>query len=894
MTLHQSLYRLTFWCRRLLRRDQLDRELDDEITYHVESKTEENITKGMTPEEARRAARIELGGVEQAKEKVRSVRAGAWLETLLQDIRFGRRMLRKSPGFTAIAVLTLAVGIGVNTTIFTIFNGFLLRPLPVPRADQIVAVAVQEKGFPVGVRGFSYPEFVDVRRQVGSAVDIFANRISSSEMTVNGSTEYCAVSFVSGNFFTALHIKPALGQFILPSRAEEPGVQPTLVLGYGYWQRRFGGAPVLGKQVLVDGVSATIVGIVPKDFHGLFSIFPTDAYLPLGAIVGQDSDFMTDREQRGLLAFGRLRDGVRISQAQTEIDVVAARLAKQYPQTDATFSFSVIPEPLARPQPYANNYFLLAGALFLGLAGFVFLLACVNVENLLLTRTISRQRELGIRAALGARRSRLVGQMITENVILAILGALVGAGLGCLANRLAGSIHIHNFPLQLDVTFDWRVFGYVSLLAAAAAVAVSLFPALRASRADVNTVLHDRPADTGVFGNTFRGRNLLVVAQIAGSMALLVVAALLVQSLRQARNLNLGFDPHHVLNVTFDPGDFGYDQTSTISFYRELESHVSELPGVQSVSLASNVPMAPSPCKKDVYVENRPLPPGQSPPNVLCNYVDGPYFATMRIPLLRGRTFEPFDDEHSTQVAIANQTMAQRFWPNQDPLGKRFSVSGPNGPWVQIVGVAANGKYLTVMEDPQPSFYLPLDQNFTARRTLLVRTSVNPGSMSRPIEREAAALAPELPPLNVETMQHSLEGAFGFFVVQLGATLAGIMGGVGLTLAVVGVYGVVSFALAQRTREFGIRLALGATPKDIMRLVLRQALALAASGAVVGFLLTRVLSNTFAHVVFGVSSTDPVTYCAVAALLVIIVLLACAVPARRAMKVDPMVALRYE
>ena len=327
------LKKLRFWLRLVLHRRELEQELDDEIAYHLEAKTEENVAKGMTPEGARRAARIELGGVEQVKENVRSVRAGAWLETLLQDISFGLRMLRKSRGFTAIAVLTLAIGIGVNTTIFTIFNGFLLRPLPVPHADQLVAVAVQEKGFPVGVRGFSYPEFVDIRKQVGSTVDIFANSVSSSEMTINGSTEYCAVSFVSANFFTTLHIKPASGQFILPSQAEEPGVQPTLVLDYSYWQRRFGGAPVLGKQVLVHGMSATIVGIVPKDFRGMFSIIPTDAYLPIGAMVAESPRLMTDRELRMLLVFGRLRDKVRISQTQSEMDVVAARLAQQYPQT---------------------------------------------------------------------------------------------------------------------------------------------------------------------------------------------------------------------------------------------------------------------------------------------------------------------------------------------------------------------------------------------------------------------------------------------------------------------------------------------------------------------------------------------------------------------------------
>ncbi|MGH9733108.1 MAG: ADOP family duplicated permease [Candidatus Acidiferrales bacterium] len=888
------LYTIPLRFRSLFRRKQSDHDLDAELRDHLEQKIEDYVSKGLAPAEARRQALLDLRGIEQTKEACRDTRRVTWLQDFAQDLRFGLRMLRKSPGFTAVAVLTLALGVGVNTTIFTIFNGFLLRPLPVPHAEQIVVVAVQEKGFPVGVRGFSYPEFVDVRRQLRSAADIFANRISSSEMTVNGNTEYCAVTFVSANFFTALHIKPALGQFIPPNQAEETGVHPILVLGYGYWQRRFGGAPVLGKRVLVDGMSATIVGIVPKSFQGMFSIFTTDAYLPMGALAAQDSNFMTSRDERGLLAFGRLRDGVPVRRAQTEIDVIAARLAKQYPQTDGTFSFRVIPEPLARPQPYANSYFLMAGGLFLGLAVFVFLLACINVENLLLTRTIARQRELGIRAALGARRSRLVGQMIAENLIFAILGALAGSGLGCLGNRLASSMHIHNFPLQLDVTFDWRVFGYVSLLAAAAAIAVTLFPALRASRSDVNTVLHGHHPDAGVFGNTFRGRNLLVVAQIAGSMALLVIAVLLVQSLRHARNLNLGFDPRQVLNATFDPSNSGYDQTRAVSFYRELESRVSELPGVQSVSLASNVPMAPSPCKRGVYVQNRPLPPGQSPPNVLCNYIDGPYFATMRIPLLRGRTFAPSDDEHSAPVAIINETMARSYWPHQDPLGKSFSVTGPNGPWVQIVGVAANGKYLTVMEDPQPSLYLPLDQNFTAKRTLLVRSFGEPESMAGPIERAAAAFAPGLPPLDIETMQHALEGAFGFFIVQLGATLAGIMGGVGLTLALVGVYGVVSFALAQRTREFGIRLALGATPKEIMRLVLRQGSALAIFGALVGFLLTRVLSKTFAHVLFGVSSTDPITYCAVAVVLVAIVLLACAVPARRAMRVDPMVTLRYE
>jgi putative ABC transport system permease protein len=867
--------------------------MGEELRLHLEQQIAANVAAGMTSEQAGRQARLQLGAVEGVKANCREERRGFWLESLWCDVRYGLRILRKSRGFTAVAVITLALGIGANTAIFTIVNGFLLRSLPVPDAGQIMAIAVQEKGFPLGTRGFSYPGFVDVRRQTAPAADVFANVINESELTDNQTTEFCAVSYISSNFFTALGITPYMGRFILPSEAERPGSGSTVVLGYAYWRRRFGSAAVLGTQVLIDGRPVTIVGIAPKSFHGMFSIFQMDAYLPMSAIEANPSGrFWTSRDQRRLLVFGRLRSGVTIWQAQSAIDVVASQLARQYPNSDGIYSFRVLPERLARPQPYANNYFLMAGGLFLGLAGFVFLLACINVENLLLGRTVARQRELGIRAALGARRARLIRQMIAENLLLAALGGLTGAGLGLITNRLVGSIHLE--ALQPDVTFDWRVFGYVVLSVALAAIAVSLFPAFRASRADVNEVLHDRQPGTGMLADTFRSRNLLVVAQIAGSMMLLVVAALLVRSLREARNLNLGFDPRHVLNVTFDPTDFGYDRTRTVEFYRQLESHVTSLPGVQSAALSSNVPLSSFPCKLNVYVENRPLARGQSPPRLLCNGIDGSYFSVMRIPLLRGRDFTVSDDQDSAPVAIINQTMARQFWPGEDAVGERFSAWGPNGPFLQIVGIVADSKYLTIMEDPEPSFYFPVAQNFAARRTLLVRTFGEPQSLAGPIKQAAASVASGVPPLNVETMQHSLEGAFGFFTIRLAAALAGIMGGVGLVLAVVGVYGVVSFALARRTREFGIRLTLGARPGDILRLVLRQGLWLALSGVALGFLLTRALASTVAHVLFGVSATDPTTLAGVAILLVSVMLVACWIPARRAVRVDPLVALRHE
>ncbi|HKN61526.1 MAG TPA: FtsX-like permease family protein, partial [Candidatus Acidoferrales bacterium] len=348
-----------------------------------------------------------------------------------------------------------------------------------------------------------------------------------------------------------------------------------------------------------------------------------------------------------------------------------------------------------------------------------------------------------------------------------------------------------------------------------------------------------------------------------------------------------------VLNATLDPSHSAYDRTRTIDFYRQLEARVAALPGVQSASLTSNPPMAGFPCKSDVYVQGHPVPPGQSPPNVMCNNVDPSYFETLRIPLLLGRDFRPSDDETATPVAIVNQTMARQSWPHEDPIGKQFSMS-QSGPLIQVVGVAANAKYLTIVEDPQPCLYLPLTQAFAARRTLLVRTFAAPESLAGAIKQEIGALAPGLPILDLQTMQQALDGAFGFFTFRLAAALAAVMGGVGFVLAVIGVYGVVSFSLAQRTREFGVRMALGAEPMDILRLVLRQGVTLAAGGALLGFVATRALSGAVAHLLLGVSATDPATYAAAGLLLSAIVLLACYVPARRAMRADPMIALRHE
>jgi predicted permease len=549
---------------------------------------------------------------------------------------------------------------------------------------------------------------------------------------------------------------------------------------------------------------------------------------------------------------------------------------------------------LARPIPYANNAFVAFSGLFLVLAASVLLLACMNVENILLARGAARLREMAIRAALGAGRARLARQMLTESILLAILGGAAGMILGLWANHLISSIHLRDIPLQFDTTFDWRVLTFAATSALLTGIVVGMLPALRASSADVNSTLHEggKRNSYGIHHPGFR--NFLIIAQVAGSFTLLVAAGLFVRSLQKAQTFDLGFDPGHVLNVIMDPHEIGYDESRTIAFYREVESRVLSLPGVHSASLASYVPMGGWPSKAPVSIENHPIPASQQAPTVLSNSVDPPYFETMRITLLRGRIFAEADNETAPRVAIINQTMASRFWPHEDPIGKRFSMNGVAGLFMEVVGVAGNGKYGTIGEDPQSFFYVPLAQNFTSKLALQIRSFAPPESLAAPVKEQISRLAPELPIMNIETMNQSLEGALGFFAFRLAATLAAALGFIGLIIAIVGVYGVVSFAASRRTHEIGIRMALGASPRAILTLIWRQGVTLVAAGIVLGVMAAWALTRGMFSMLVGISASDPVTYAIVAIMLSAVALLACWIPARRAIRVDPMVAVRYE
>ena len=817
-----------------------------------------------------------------------------------QDLRFAFRALGKSPWFAAIAIVTLSLGIAVNTSIFSIVNGFLLRPMPVPHPEQLTVLALQQAG-DKSLQNFSYPDYLDLRDQSTSLGDIIAYRVTLAGLTADNRGDHCIATRVTGNYFSTLGVQPALGRLILPTEGQTPGADPVLVLGYSYWQKRFGGdTSVVGKRVEISNHPLTIVGVAPKDFHGTYSIVDSDLYVPLSVNTdtkdeNQVQNTWSHRSERSLNLMARLKPGSNLKQAQSSFNVIAQRLAEQHPETDKAIAIRAFPERLARPEPDPDNTLPSVAAAFMALAALVLLVACFNVTNVLLVRANARQREMAIRAALGAGRFRLVRQYLTESLLLAILGAAGGMLLSYWAMRFLSSIPLGtDLPLQLKFMPDARVYFFALCAALATGVIVGVFPALRVARRDVSSVLHDgaRGSSGGRRRQIVRGT--LVVAQVAGSLVLLIVAGLFIRSLGKAQTIYLGFSPSNVLDFSLDVQQVGYQEVQGRAFYRELESRLRAVPGVVSVAQAFSVPMGVMSSFDPVNVEGHPVESGQQPPSVQYDMISSGYFDTLRIPVHSGRSFTDADDDKSPSVAIINQTMAKKFWPDQNPLGKRFSIKSASGPFIEVVGVVQDGKYKSVVEDPQPFFYVPLNQSYMPLRTFHVRTSIPPETLSIQLQEQVRALAPNLAISELQTLDQALQGLNGYLFFRLGAQLTGTMGLLGLILAIVGVYSVASYAAAQRTQEIGIRMAIGATPRDILKMVLRQGVGIIAIGLLAGlaaaFAGTRLLSDLF----YGVTPSDPITYAAVSTLLLAVALLACWIPARRATRVSPVTALRFE
>ena len=817
--------------------------------------------------------------------------------TLMQDIRFGMRTLVKNPGFTAVAILTLALGIGANTAIFSLVDAFLLRPLPVKDPGQITTLAYQLKGGLL-LNIFSAPDARDIREQTGKVfTSVIAYQISLDGLKVDGKADRIVTAYVASNYFSTLGIKPALGRFILPSEEETPGANPVMVLGYSYWKTHFGGdQTIVGRKVSVDGHPVTIVGIAPEGFYGLFSLVDVQGYLPLGmaSIAGNPPDFMNNRGFRIVFLLARLQPGVSVGQAQASLNVVAQRLAQEYPKDDQDLSLQVFPELRSRPNPDPKNRLLVISGLFMGLAGLVLLLACVNVANIQLVRATIREREMAIRAALGAGRRRLIRQLLTESILLAVGGGLAGIVLGYWGSSTLAQMNLAtDLPVRLDFGFDWRVFGFAFGAALLTGIIVGLVPAIRASRRNLAHILHE--GGRGLAGGRNRLRSALVVAQVAGSLMLLIIAGLFTRSLGQAQKTDLGFDPKNVVNFVMDPNEIGYSEAQGRQFYKYLLERVRALPGVESASTANSFPMSYYNNGDTVEVEGYEVPKGQATPVSFYNVISSDYLRTMRIGLVQGRTLTDADDEHGQYVGVVNEAMAKQYWPNQDPIGRHFKIGADPAHTITVVGVAKNSRYQGVRGTINPSFYLPFAQHYAINslEVLQVRTVGPPESIIPAVQHVIESLAPELPVFDVKTMGQAINTLNGLLVYQIGAMLAAALGILGLILALVGVYGVISFAASQKTHEIGIRMALGAQPAQILKMIFRQGLVIVAVGLVLGLgaalAAAKVVGNFLA-----VSPTDPLKYITVSLVLTAVALFACYIPARRAMRVDPMEALRYE
>jgi predicted permease len=822
------------------------------------------------------------------------------MRTLWNDIRYAMRTLGKSPGFAVIGIVTLALGMAVNTTIFSVINGILLRPLPVPHAEQITVLASQQGG-EKDLGSFSYPDFVDLREQLKGTNDLFGYQVTLGGLSVDGKGDHCIISRVTNNYFSALGITPAAGRLLLPTEGVTPGADPVLVLGYSYWQRRFGGdKSVVGKQAEMNGHPMTIVGVAPKEFHGTYAVIDMDAYMPLSSNVTEDldsavKDTWTKRDLRSLTVMGRLAPGVSLQQAGSLLSVAAKRIATEHPDTDKDITARIFPEKLARPQPDPDNTLSGVAVAFMILAALVLFVACFNIANVLLVRATVRQREMAIRAAMGASRGRLVRQHLTESLMLALFGGGGGLLLATWAGAYLSSL---DFGTSLPIRFDFQPDGRVVFFAMSAVLLtgliVGIVPALRVARTNVSAVLHEGGRGSSDGPRRQIARSTLVIAQVAGSLVLMVVAGLFIRSLNKAENIYLGFSPDQILNLSVDVDQIGYKEARGREFYRELDSRIRALPGVESVAQAFSVPLGYIGSNEQLTIPGHPVEAGKPLPDVAFNTVSPNYFETMRIQLQKGRVFRNSDDEKAPLVAVVNQTMAKKFWPDRDAIGERFSTRDSKGKLIEIVGVVQNGKYRGVTEDPLPFFYLPLEQNYVSLRTIQVRTSVAPETLALPIEGQIRELAPNMPVTDVQTMLRSLQGLNGFFIIRFGAQLTAALGLLGLVLALVGLYSVVSYAATQRTNEIGIRMALGASRGDILKMVLRQGVGVLSIGLGIGLLLALVGTRAIGNLFVGVKPNDPLTFVSVGVLLAAIALLACWIPARRATRVDPLVALRYE
>jgi macrolide transport system ATP-binding/permease protein len=872
------------------RRQRLEDDLDEELRSHLEMAAEANLSKGMSAEDARREALRSFGGVEQTKELYRDQRGLPMIETTLQDLRFGLRMLRRDPGFSILALLCLTLGIGANAAVFSWVEGILFRPYPaVTHQERLLALTGSARG-EAGHTGLSWPDFVDLRRGCTLFDSFFVSKITGTTLSIGDRAERTIGSIVSDNYFDAIGVHPILGRGFEPGEDSGRNAHPVAVISYQLWKGRFNGDPqIIGKTQRLDGVVHTLVGVAPQGFYGTFVGWGMQFWVPasMEEVFESGGYKLEDRGARWIEAFARLKPSVTVEQAQEEVSSVAKRLEADYPATNRGRNVKLWP---LWQTPFNNAGTLLPTLeIMLAVVVFVLLIACANVGNLLLVRSFARRHEMTVRLAIGAGRGRIVKQLFTEALILSAFGA---AG-GLLVAHWCRHALVLLFPSRAGVAMhlpgeiDWRVLVLSAAVCLLATLLLGLVPAMQTSKIDLAGAL--KADSAGVVGSRARAwvRSGLVLVQVSLSFVLLVGAGLLIESLQKIRASSPGFSTHEVLFTAVDLVSAGYDAQRAQNFQDQLIDRVKVLPGIESAAFARMTPLSyGSFSSTPISVDGYEVPPEERP-TVEYNEAGPDYFATMGIPLVSGREFTRADDERAALVSIVNETMAAKFWRGRNPIGERVQVKGR---WTQVVGVAKDSKYQSIRETAKPFFYVPRRQNFSVGAGLYIRTPLSPETVAVALAREVHVLDANLSPYELITLQEQVDRSTSPQLVAV--TLVGVLGALALLLAVIGLYGVMAYAVSQSTRELGLRMALGAGASNLVQLVISRGLALMAGGVLLGAAVAVGLTRLLGNLLYNVSPRDPRAFGAAFAVMTIATLAACFIPAWRATRTDPAEALR--
>jgi predicted permease len=821
--------------------------------------------------------------------------------TLAQDIRYAIRMILKNPGFSAIAALSLALGIGANTTIFTIVNAILLQPLPVKEISSLVEMDTVDAKTQVTLAnatklGMSYKNFEDYARMN----DVFSGLTATTfaPLTWSGAAEPKQLNglLVSANYFDVLGVQPRAGRFFFPEEDKQPGGNNIAVLSYSLWNDKFGADPnVVGKSITLNATSYTVVGIAPRGFKGTVTLGPAELVWIPTSMYGQVlSGFLKenfrDRRFLNMAVYGRLRPGVNASQAEASLKTIAQHLETEFPKDNSGRSVALT--PLVDAANGANNFqqLNLAGGLMMAIVGLVLLIACANLANLLLAQAAKREKEIGLRAAFGASAGRLIRQLLTESMVLSLIAGAAGLAIAYGGRTVLWSLRPPFIEQNdLDLSLDWRVLLFTLSISLLTAVAIAIAPAIKSARPNLAETLNLGGRGVSVGWRSSPLRSILVVSEIALALVALVGAGLFIRSMQNAQRIDLGFESEKLFMMAFDLGAVHYEEGQGQQFFRAAVERAKNSPGVDAATIASNFPIGGG-LARTVFPEGQDETSGYRGTLTQLDDITPSYFDALRIPLLRGRVFDDSDRKDTKKVAVINEAMVKQFWPNEDPIGKRFHFFGEPD-LREVIGVVKNTVVNQIGEPPQPLAYLPITQDYSPAITLQVRTSGSPGSVIGTVREQIQPLEPSVAITNVQTVQEIVNQ--GLWAPRMGAALLSVFGGLALILAAVGVYGVLSYSVSQQTREIGIRMS-GAERSMVLRLVVGQGMKLAVVGLALGLLAAFALSRVLSTLLFGVSAHDPLTFAGVTLTLFTVAVLACYIPARRATKVDPIIALRYE